>query len=553
MTRLRVFHINDTHSHIDGSSIELGLSPSRSEPTSISCGGYALIHAFVRAERAKARRKGIPTLFLHAGDCFEGSLYFALFRGRADVTLLNRMGLDAMTAGNHEFDRGDHLLASFARRAKFPILCSNLTFEKNTPKHSPLYRERSSLIHYDENDGARYIVRKFGNDRIALFGLTLETMADIAAPSEAIGFLNPHRVAHEVVAHAQSVGINKIILLSHLGIERDRALAEAVPGISLIVGGHSHTLQGDFTSLGLTAETEYAEAVDSSLIVHAGHNAMAVGMSDLVFDENGRATLLDGGNKILFDFRERRLLKAISIPTESGISDLYSRLKLQTNVAIVKETDKFRRLLTRKFARPVAKMRNKVVATCSHDLAYDRLGRCGDPDSICTLVADAMLHRSSTMGVPGDFAIINAGAVRGGVRRGSLTASDIYGRLLPFPITLVAVRVSGADVVRAIAGALQNALLTPGGTGSFPYAAGLSYSYVVEDKGVSVSQVVLQDMCTGLFKPIEAPSFYIALVTSYMARGMEGYGSLKSGTAVVTQALIADLLVDHMARGKVSR
>jgi 5'-nucleotidase len=547
--RLRIFHINDTHSHIDGTSIVLGLSPSKGELVAVPCGGYSLIHAFVQAERAKARAQGVMSLFVHAGDCFEGSLYFTLFHGRADVTLLNRMSLEAMAVGNHEFDRGDRLLASFARRARFPILCSNLAFRDEVAERSPLYRANKPLIHCDETEGAKYVVRTYGKDRIALFGLTLPSMADIAAPSEALEFLDPYSVAREVVRHATSVGINKIVLLSHLGIEQDRSLATTVPGISLIIGGHSHVLQGDFSALGLGTNSEYAEVAGSTLIVQAGQNAMGVGMCDLNFDQSGRPALLGGGNTILFNFRERRRLKALSVPPEYGSGDLYGHLKRHTGTAFVKENASFSRLLGKRFARPVSKLRNTVVGFCPHDLSYNRIGRSGDPNSVCTLVAKAMLDRSSSIDVRGDFAIINAGAVRGGIRRGPVTLGDIHGRLLPFPITLVAVRVSGDDIIKTITGALENALLKPDGTGSFPYAAGLSYEYVEENGKVSVGNVAVYNKRTGLPELIQPASNYVALVTSYMARGKEGYGPLRSGDQTVTQALIADILVNHLKTG----
>jgi 5'-nucleotidase len=159
-----------------------------------------------------------------------------------------------------------------------------------------------------------------------------------------------------------------------------------------------------------------------------------------------------------------------------------------------------------------------------------------------------MLDQGSGMDPAGDFAIINAGAVRGGMRKGPVTASDIHGRLLPFPITLVAVHVSGEDIVKAITGALENALLEPGGTGSFPYAAGLSYDYVQQDGRVLVSNVAVRDRRTGLLGPIDLASAYVALVTSYMARGKEGYGPLKSAEHTVTQDLIADILVTHLTK-----
>lgn len=546
MTRLRILHINDTHSHIDGATLPIGQGPSPDEPLSIACGGYALIDAFVQAERAKARAEGIPTVFVHSGDCFEGSLYFSLFQGLADVTLLNRMGLDAMAVGNHEFDRGDDLLASFANQARFPILCSNMKFRDDARSVSPLNREKEALIHYDHREGPQYLVRDIGEEKIALFGLTLTSMADIAAPSDGLEFLDPYDVARDVVASARSAGINKILLLSHLGIEEDRELAAKVPGMSAIIGGHSHTLQGDFSTLGLGAGPDYAEAVGSTVIVHAGQNAMAVGVCEIEFDGTGGARFLGGGNRVLFDKRNRDYLINVSVLPECGDGDLFNHLCRHPGTAFVEEDPDFRQMLNDQFARHVDEMREAVVAELPHSLAYQRIGKLGSPDSVCTLVANAMLACDQRGHTPADCAIVNAGAIRGALAKGPVTMGDIHGRILPFPITLVGVRISGDWIVQALTGALNNALFTLGGTGSFPYTAGLSYEYVENIGGVAVSNVTLFDRETGAVRPLEAGLSYTVLVTSYMARGKEGYGPLRSGDHVNTHTLIADIVTDYL-------
>ncbi|MFA0521906.1 bifunctional metallophosphatase/5'-nucleotidase, partial [Vibrio sp. 10N.222.55.E8] len=72
-----------------------------------------------------AQRQKIGTLFLHAGDCFQGTLYFSLFKGRANADLLNALNIDAMTLGNHELDMGNEPVAIFAKRIQFPLLAGN--------------------------------------------------------------------------------------------------------------------------------------------------------------------------------------------------------------------------------------------------------------------------------------------------------------------------------------------------------------------------------------------------------------------------------------------
>ena len=87
----------------------------------------------------------------------------------------------------------------------------------------------------------------------------------------------PFETAKNTVKAIRSSGINKIILVSHLGFDGDCELIKEVDGISLIVGGHSHTLQGDFTDLGMKKESEYGHKINDTYIVQAGAHSQALG------------------------------------------------------------------------------------------------------------------------------------------------------------------------------------------------------------------------------------------------------------------------------------
>ena len=108
-------------------------------------------------------------------------------------------------------------------------------------------------------------------------------MHDIANPSADLDFSDYISCARALVNEINAAGIRSIIVLSHLGYAQDCLLAEAVSGISLIVGGHSHTLQGDFSNVGLSKETAYAQRVNNSYILQAGCNALAAGVADITF------------------------------------------------------------------------------------------------------------------------------------------------------------------------------------------------------------------------------------------------------------------------------
>jgi 5'-nucleotidase len=546
---LRLFHINDTHSHIDASPLHVTVPQIASEPVELLAGGYSAIHSFVRRERALAREAGLPTLFLHAGDCFEGSLYFTLFKGRADVALLNRMRVDAMAVGNHEFDRGDGLLAKFTKKANFPLLAANLSIREGDEGASPLAKAGAKLVRHDHGIGNAYIVKDAGGTKVAIFGLSLAAMHDIACPSEGLSFLEPVAVAKAVVAHAKANGIELIILLSHLGIEGDRAVAQSVSGVSLIVGGHTHLLQGDFSALGLDSPGPYAETVNGIPIIHAGYNALAVGMCDVSFDSQGTVMSLAGSNKLLLSARDIKSYKQIGQTGRARGADLYSFLKARNDIAFVEPDATFERLVQRRFGSEVLRFGRDAIATVAKNYSYQRIGRCGDKDSACTVVAEAMLHYADRHGRGSDVAIINAGAVRGAIPSGKLTALDVYGRLLPFPIALCRIELPGSRIVEAIEGAIANALFQPGGTGSFPHTANLIFEYTAGEGRAVLENVQVRARGGSEFVPIEPSARYSVLVSSYMAKGKEGYGALADGEHHLFDALIADALVGYLRSG----
>ncbi len=127
---LTLAHVNDTHGHLDPVPLKFDLDNAtiRTE-----AGGFPRLAACVR----KLRDDHDNLLFVHAGDVFQGTLYFKRFGGRADCNFFNRMGLDAMTPGNHEFDRGPQALAAFADQADFAIVSANIDVSKEPAAAQP--------------------------------------------------------------------------------------------------------------------------------------------------------------------------------------------------------------------------------------------------------------------------------------------------------------------------------------------------------------------------------------------------------------------------------
>jgi len=206
----------------------------------VELGGFPQLMSAVNALRSKERN----TLLLHAGDLFQGSLYFTRYLGVADTEFWNLMGLDATTLGNHEFDRGPRLLqSSLLALARFPVLSANVDARAEPSVDSSLIRPFTVL-------GA-------GVERVGIVGLTTEETPFISSPGSSIRFRDALASVQAAVDALSRSGVSRIVLLSHQGYSEDLRLAARIAGLDVIVGGHSHTLLGNFRSIGLASRGPY--------------------------------------------------------------------------------------------------------------------------------------------------------------------------------------------------------------------------------------------------------------------------------------------------------
>jgi 2',3'-cyclic-nucleotide 2'-phosphodiesterase (5'-nucleotidase family) len=170
--------------------------------------------------------KDDSTLILDAGDALKGS--HTLFYLKEKVLQeMNRVGYDAMTMGNREFNYIRDVIKSRTKEARFPILCANIVDMKN--KVNGCYQE--------------YIGKEINGVKVGLFGLTVVQYNDNSfwLPLFKFRFLDPLKTAETIIEKLREK-VDLLVLLSHLGVDRDREIAEHTKGIDLIIGGHSHTL-----------------------------------------------------------------------------------------------------------------------------------------------------------------------------------------------------------------------------------------------------------------------------------------------------------------------
>ena len=211
-----IVHTNDTHSQIDPYSYK----------KDVNMGGFLRREAAIREIRAE----NVDMLLLDAGDFSQGTPYFNVFKGYVEVRLMNAMGYDAATLGNHEFDNGCAALAARLKTANFPVVCANYQFAN---------KKLAKVI-------KPYVIVDRAGMKIGIFGLGVNLDGYIAPQiAREVTYLNPFICARNVVEELQRQQCDLIVCLSHLGVDtnqvdNDFELARQVPEINVVVGGHSH-------------------------------------------------------------------------------------------------------------------------------------------------------------------------------------------------------------------------------------------------------------------------------------------------------------------------
>ena len=240
---ITILHTNDTHSQVEP------LEPGKRDANG---GGYARRMGMISQERAQD-----PYLLLFdAGDFSQGTPYFNFYHGRIEVDAMNRMGYDAVTLGNHEFDYGVDTLAAVLKNAQFAVVCANYDVT-----NSPL-----------ENIVKPYTILRRENLRIGVFGIGIDPQGLIAEKNfQPLQYLNPVECAQQTATLLkEEKRCDLVVCLSHQGTHLgDVELAKATRNIDIIIGGHTHKI----------VENMYVENLDgdSVLLSQMGKSGARIG------------------------------------------------------------------------------------------------------------------------------------------------------------------------------------------------------------------------------------------------------------------------------------
>lgn len=270
--RITVLHTNDTHSRLDPFPDDGGRNAG--------LGGVAARAETIRQIRAEAEN----VLLLDAGDIFQGTPYFNLYKGEPEIKAMSLMQYDAATIGNHDFDGGIDNLAHQLQHASFPMVNCNYDFN-GTPM---------------EAKAAPYKVFQKGNIKVGLLGVGIELRGLV--PEN----LSGKTIYHDPVVKANETAeilkqkhkCNMIICLSHLGDKyndnkiSDEILAKETFDIDLIIGGHTHRF--------FKAPRKYKNRNSRDVVVNqVGFAGINLGRLDYIFHRTGKKNLLQSHSVVI--------------------------------------------------------------------------------------------------------------------------------------------------------------------------------------------------------------------------------------------------------------
>jgi 2',3'-cyclic-nucleotide 2'-phosphodiesterase (5'-nucleotidase family) len=462
--QLTILHTNDTHGNLlpfhypdppDPNTQEAQLALRR------NIGGIARRATVVR----QLRNAFGTTWAVDVGDFCDGTAFSVEFRGEADVAAMNALGYTLGTHGNHEFNNTRAQWQKLVQMAKYPVVCANVV---DASTKQPLLKPYEIL----QVEGAR----------IAVFGLVTESTRGYPATREGIEIQDAIPTARRLVPELRKQA-DVVLLLSHLGYEVDRRLAREVPGIDIIVGGHSHTRlsKPDFVPAG---EMNSAFQKNGTVIVQAFQWGGELGRLQILLRRDPNT-----GKWTLMSYRGDLILISPDIPDDPTVKAVVDR-----------------------YWKPMKRYYGVVIGEAEDDFTHR-----GDDDAEYNLVADAVRE---VLGTEADLE--NMGGVRAPILRGPITRYDLA-KALPFGNTMVKFKVTGAQLRELL-------------RRTRPAVSGIRYRY---QRGELV-EVTVND------QPLQDDRQYLLSTNSYFAqRYLQPMGIAYEDTGRKRLDIVSEYILKH--------
>ncbi|MGB9857042.1 MAG: bifunctional metallophosphatase/5'-nucleotidase [Dictyoglomaceae bacterium] len=459
---LTILHINDFHGRLLPYIVK-----SISEKVPVS--GVAYLAQMINEERSKNPE---GTILLSAGDMFQGTPQSNIFRGEPVVEIMNYLKFDAMAVGNHEFDWGQETLQKLSSISNFPYLSANIVDSQG--KYLPYLKP--------------YVILERKGLKIAIIGLTTPETAYITKPDyvKDLKFLDPAEILPNIIEEVRNKGADLVIVLSHLGFDADKVLAEKVSGIDVIVGGHSHTVVTN------------PQVVRGVIITQAGYNGIYLGVLELKVQPD---------TNIILGYTRENELKTVFAGPENKFDEKVAQI-----------VDKYNSQLKEEFA--------KVVGETLVDLVRNY----NEESNVGNVICDAMREAVSA-----DIAFQNSGGIRTDIQKGPITMELVY-TLLPFDNVLVTMDLTGKQILQLLE---QSATLQKG----ILQVSGIRVKYdMTKPVGQRVVEVYVGD------KPLELDKVYRVVTNDFLAAGGDNFVTFKEGKNLVYGDMLRDVFVEYLKK-----
>jgi 5'-nucleotidase / UDP-sugar diphosphatase len=403
---------------------------------------------------------------------FQGTPVSNLFKGRSVADVMNYLKFDAMAIGNHEFDWGMDALRQLIASSRFPYLSANIKDERG--RYLPGVKS--------------YIIVERKKVKIAIIGMTTPEVPRITAPGrfKRMTVERPEDILPRIIEKAKDEGAVIIIVLSHLGLDADKDMAQRVAGIHVVVGGHSHTA------------LENPVVVGNTIIVQAGAYGLYLGVLKLRVDP-------DTG-KIIRHTEETELERVMA-----GKDRPYDK--------------ELARIIQAYYGR-IEKEYSKVVGETSVPLVryHQRESNVGN------FICDTMRKNTGT-----DMAFINSGAIRNNIPKGRITLEQVF-TLLPFDNSLVTMKLAGKHILEILE---QNAKLEHG----ILQVSGMEIRYdLSEPAGSRVREVYIGR------RSLDPEKTYTVTTIDFLAAGGDAFSPFTEGKNIMYGMALRDVIVYYLEK-----
>ncbi|XP_022196409.2 protein 5NUC [Nilaparvata lugens] len=493
--KLLILHNNDMHSHIE----EVSQTSGRCKEPGKCFGGFARVSATVsEIRRSMAGKRHV--LFMNAGDTFQGTPYYSIFKWKIIAQFIDSMGLDVMCLGNHEFDDGPEGLAPFLARVSTISVACNLNITLEPDLDVPSLRPS--------------IVKIINGTKVGIIGYLTPDTQHMHNTGKVI-FLDEIESINRESARLKTEGVNIIIALGHSGYYMDQKIAANCPDVDVVVGGHTNTFlfTGDAPDIEVPINT-YPKIVTQRsgknvAVVQAYAFTKYLGHLMVDFDNDGEPVAFSG-NPILLNS---------SYPEDSKILATLEHYKEQVD----------------KRTSGVIGV-TKVLLSNAHKEC--KLGECNIGNMIADSMVDYNVNKSQSIKSEGwteaPIAIIQGGGIRGSINstaeKGNITYGDIM-QILPFDDLLLRVHVYGRILKQIFEFAVHRYEQTKvQQVGEFLSVSGVKVFYDVT-KPIGQRVILLKVRCGNctvpVYENVDDNKIYGIVVTDYLANGGDKYEIIK--------------------------